>query len=63
VKPLYLIRPNADQDIEDQSFYLATKDGPDLGHRFLLAAHHTFTLLARHPSDGLAVQDALPGTR
>ena len=43
---VYVVRPKADQDLDDQAYYLATQAGPDLGHRFLLAAHETFGLLA-----------------
>lgn len=48
----YFIRPKADQDLDDQAFYLAQRAGPDLGHRFLVAAHETFTLLASNPGIG-----------
>ena len=48
----YLIRPRADQDPDDQAYYLATHASPDLGHRFLLAAHETFSLLATQPRMG-----------
>ena len=49
---VYLVRPKADQDLDDQAYYLATQAGPDLGHRFLLAAHETFGLLAAQPHIG-----------
>ncbi|HEY6352137.1 MAG TPA: type II toxin-antitoxin system RelE/ParE family toxin [Candidatus Angelobacter sp.] len=45
----YLIRPKADGDIEDQAYYLATHATPEIGHRFLAAAHETFALLATQP--------------
>ena len=48
----YVVRPKADQDLDDQAYYLATQAGPDLGHRFLLAAHQTFGLLATQPQIG-----------
>ena len=48
----YVVRPKADQDLDDQAYYLATQAGPDLGHRFLLAAHETFGLLATQPQIG-----------
>jgi toxin ParE1/3/4 len=48
----YLIRPKADQDLEEQAFYLAQQARPELGHRFLVAAHETFTLLASNPAIG-----------
>jgi toxin ParE1/3/4 len=47
-----VVRPKADQDLDDQAYYLATQAGPDLGHRFLLAAHETFGLLATQPQIG-----------
>ena len=42
----YVVRPKADQDLDDQAFYYATEGSPELGHRFLVAAHETFSLLA-----------------
>ena len=48
----YFIRPKADQDLDDQAFYYATKAGPEIGHRFLVAAHETFSLLATQPQMG-----------
>ncbi len=48
----YLIRPKADQDIEEQAAYFAEVGGAETGHRFLLAAHETFLLLARNPGIG-----------
>jgi len=49
VSAIYVLRPKADQDLDDQAYYLATQAGPDLGHRFLLAAHETFVLQPRSP--------------
>jgi toxin ParE1/3/4 len=48
----YLIRPKADTDLDDQAAYLAENAAPEIGHRFLVAAHETFTLLASHPAMG-----------
>lgn len=48
----YVIRPKADRDLEEQAFYYATVASPELGHRFLLAAHETFSLLATQPNMG-----------
>jgi toxin ParE1/3/4 len=48
----YLVRPRADRDIEDQAFYYATVASPELGHRFLVAAHETFALLDGQPNMG-----------
>lgn len=49
---VYVVRPKADHDLDDQAYYFATEAGPELGHRFLLAAHETFDLLARQPQMG-----------
>ena len=49
---VYVVRPKADKDLDDQAYYLATQAGPDLGHRFLLAAHETFGFLATKPHIG-----------
>jgi toxin ParE1/3/4 len=46
------VRPQADRDLDDQAFYYATKGSPKLGHRFLLAAHETFSLVASQPNMG-----------
>lgn len=48
----YVVRPKADQDLEDQAYYYATAASPEVGHRFLVAAHDTFTLLATQPNMG-----------
>ena len=48
----YVIRPKADQELGDQAAFYAAKGSPSLGHRFLLAAHKTFTLLATQPEIG-----------
>jgi len=52
VSARYLLRPKADQDLDDQSFYLSQQANPELGHRFLVAAHETFALLASRPGIG-----------
>jgi plasmid stabilization system protein ParE len=49
---VYVVRPKADHDLDEQAYYFATKAEPDLGHRFLLAAHKTFSLLAMQPQMG-----------
>ena len=49
---VYLVRPKADRDLDDQAYYLAARSTPELGHRFLLAAHETFALLASKPQIG-----------
>src|SRR5229473_7633240 len=33
------------KSLDHQSFYLAEKASPEVGHRFLIAAHETFVLL------------------
>jgi len=48
----YVVRPRADRDLDDQAFYYATAGSPDVGHRFLVAAHSTFALLASQPNMG-----------
>jgi toxin ParE1/3/4 len=48
----YGIRPRADRDLEEQAYHYATEATPELGHRFLVAAHETFTLLATRPEIG-----------
>lgn len=48
----YVVRPRADRDLEEQAYYYATEANPELGHRFLVAAHETFTLLATQPQIG-----------
>ena len=48
----YVIRPKADRDLDDQGYFLATEASPEIGHRFLLAAHETFGLLAANPDMG-----------
>jgi toxin ParE1/3/4 len=52
VKSRYLIRPRADQDLNERAVYFAKEANPELGHRFLLAAHETFGLLATQPQMG-----------
>lgn len=48
----YVVRPKADQDLDDQAFYYATEASPDVGHRFLFSAHETFSLLSTQPEMG-----------
>ena len=52
----YFIRPKADRDLEEQAYYLATEATPEIGHRFLTAAHETFTILATQPRMGSQVR-------
>ena len=48
----YVLRPRADWDLEEQAYYYATVASPEIGHRFLAAAHETFALLATQPKMG-----------
>jgi len=48
----YLIRPKADEDLDDQAVYDAAEGSPALGRRFLVAAHKTFALLSTQPEMG-----------
>lgn len=48
----YLLRPKADRDLDDQADYLADVASPEVAHRFLVAAHETFALLANQPRMG-----------
>ena len=48
----YVVRPRADQDLDDQANYIAENASRSVGHRFLVAAHETFTLLATQPEMG-----------
>jgi plasmid stabilization system protein ParE len=52
VSARYVVRPKADQDLDDQAYYYATVASPEVGHRFLVAAHETFALLATQPQMG-----------
>ncbi len=57
----YVIRPKADRDLDDQAYYYATEATPEVGHRFLLAAHDTFALLATQPNMGWQSRLKYPG--
>ena len=48
----YVVRPRADRDVDEQSYYYATTASAEVGHRFLVAAHDTFALLATQPDMG-----------
>jgi toxin ParE1/3/4 len=48
----YVIFPKADRDLDDQAFYYAAEANPETGHRFLVAAHETFSLLSTQPDMG-----------
>ena len=48
----YVVRPRADLDLDEQANYYAREASVELGHRFLLAAHDTFALLATQPGMG-----------
>ena len=40
----YVLCPKADGDLDHQALYFAEHAAPEVGHSFLLAADHTFTL-------------------
>ena len=48
----YLIRPKAIEDLDEQALFLAREADASIGHRFLIAAHDTFSLLATQPEMG-----------
>ena len=50
----YVLRPKADQDIDDVGDYLTQEAGLDFGLQFLAELYGTFALLASQ-RDGLAV--------
>src|ERR1700719_2188022 len=56
----FVLRPKADQDLDQQAYYLATEAGPETGHRFLVAARETFALLSTQPQTGLASSSTEP---
>lgn len=56
----YTVRPKADQDLDDQALYYSTEANPELGHRFLVAAHETFSLLSTQPDMGWSPKLRLP---
>jgi plasmid stabilization system protein ParE len=52
VSERYFVRPKADEDLDSQASYLAEQTNADVGHRFLIAANETFSLLATQPHMG-----------
>jgi toxin ParE1/3/4 len=52
VSTRYVLRPTADQDLDQEAYYLATEAGTETGHRFLVAARETFALLSTQPQTG-----------
>jgi toxin ParE1/3/4 len=48
----FVLRPAADKDLDAQAAWYGEKAGVELGHRFLIAAHETFALLATQPNIG-----------
>lgn len=48
----YVVRPKADQDLDDQAFSYAIEGSPEVGHRFLVSAHESFSLLSTQPEMG-----------
>ena len=59
----YVVRPRADRDLDDQSYYYVIVASPEVGHRFLLAAHDTFSLLATQPDMGWDARLRHPGLK
>lgn len=57
----YVVHPRADRDLDDQAYYYATEASPEIGHRFLVAAHDTFALLATQPNMGWHSRRKYPG--
>jgi toxin ParE1/3/4 len=52
----YVLRPKADDDLEQQAYYYSTEGTAETGHRFLVAAHETFVLLSIQPLLGWRVR-------
>ena len=48
----YIVRPRANEDLDSQALYYAIEVNLELGHRFLVAADDTFSLLATQPQMG-----------
>jgi plasmid stabilization system protein ParE len=61
VSTRYVIRPNADQDLDQQAYYPATEAGPETGHRFLVADSRNLRLALDPAPDGLASSSTEPG--
>ena len=57
----YVVRPKAELDLDDRAYYYATEANPERGHRFLVAAHDTFALLATQPEMGWHFRIRYPG--
>lgn len=56
MKAGYVLRPKADEDLDQQAYYVATEASTEAGHRFLVAAHETFALLSTQPQMGWHVR-------
>ena len=50
----YVIRPDADRDLEEHTDWYAENENVELALRFLNAAHKRFALLAAQPAIGRA---------
>ncbi len=48
----YVVRPKANEDLDAQALYYANEVSLELGHRFLVAADDTFSLLATQAQMG-----------
>ena len=54
MKRRYVLCPKADGDLDHQALYFAEHAAPEVGHSFLIAADHTFILLAEQPEIGIS---------
>jgi plasmid stabilization system protein ParE len=55
-----VIRPKADEDLEEQAYYYAVRGSPELGHHFLVAAHETSAQLSKQPAMGWSARLQVP---
>jgi hypothetical protein len=60
VSTRYVLRPKADQDLDQQAYYMATAAGPETGHRFLVADSGNLRLALDPVPDGLASSSTEP---
>jgi len=59
----YVLRPRANRDLDGHAYYYATVGIAEVGHRFLVAAHDTFALLATQPNMGWHCRLKRPGLK
>lgn len=60
MKRQILVRPAADQDMDEQAEYLAAHGSVEVGLRFYRAAEDAFQLLSRRPKLGRVVEFGSP---